>query len=100
MKLPRGCLITFFSHFAAVQYISEFNTFMVQLTEEEERAQLLFIFIQKERVKSWRISLKLIAVDDTVKTSVLGLRIIFSYDIQRYVPHDQAYDMLSANKDR
>jgi hypothetical protein len=32
MKLLREYLITFFSDFAAVQYISEFNRFMVQLT--------------------------------------------------------------------
>jgi hypothetical protein len=30
---------------------------------------------------------------------MLGLGIIFSCDIQRYVSNDQAYDNLSGNKD-
>jgi hypothetical protein len=34
MKLPCEYLITFLSQLAAVQYISEFNTFMVQPTRE------------------------------------------------------------------
>jgi hypothetical protein len=72
---------------------------MVQLASEEERPQLLFIFMQKERVKSWRISLKVIAVDNTVKTSVLGSRDNFSCGIQWYLSKDQACDKLSGEKD-
>jgi hypothetical protein len=44
--------------------------------------------------------LKLITIDDTVKTNVLGFEDNnFSCDIQRYVSNDQAYDKLSDRKD-
>jgi hypothetical protein len=34
-----------------------------------------------------------------VPVKLLGLGIIFSYDIQWYVSNDKAYDKLSGNKD-
>jgi hypothetical protein len=43
--------------------------------------------------------LKLVTVDDTVKTNVLGFRDNYSCDIQRYVSNDQAYYKLSGKKD-
>jgi hypothetical protein len=67
---------------------------MVQQNEEEERAQLLFTLIQKECVKSWRISLKLITVDGLQRQILLD----FSYGIHRYISNDHAYDKLSGNK--
>jgi hypothetical protein len=68
--------------------------------EEEERAQLLFIFMQKEWVKSWRIYLKVITVYDNVKINVFGFRDnTFSYYIQRYVSNDLVYDSLLGKKD-
>jgi hypothetical protein len=43
--------------------------------------------------------LKLITIDDTVKTNVLGFRDNnFSYDIQRYISNGEAYDNLSGKK--
>jgi hypothetical protein len=56
---------------------------------------MLFIFIQKEWVKSWQISLKLITVDDNVKTDFLGFRdslVISFYDIKNM------YQMLAYDK--
>jgi hypothetical protein len=42
----------------------------------------------------------LIAVDDTVKTDVLGFRDNnFSYCVQRYLSSDHAYDKLSGKKE-
>jgi hypothetical protein len=53
-----------------------------------------------EGVKSWKISLKLITVDVTVKTNVLGFRDNnFFSDIQLYISDDQDYDKLSGKKD-
>jgi hypothetical protein len=67
--------------------------------EEEDWAQLLSLFIQKERVKYWRKTLKLITVYDNVKTNILVFKDnFFSFDIQRYVVDDQAYDNLSGKK--
>jgi hypothetical protein len=45
--------------------------------------------------------LKLITVDDTVKTNIFGFEkvVFFSYDIQRYVADDQGYDKLSSKKE-
>jgi hypothetical protein len=43
--------------------------------------------------------LKLITVDDTVKTNVLGFRDNSFCDIQQYVSNDQAYDNLLGKKD-
>jgi hypothetical protein len=44
--------------------------------------------------------MKIITVDDSVKTNVLGFRVkTFSYDIQRYVSNDQAYYNVSGKKD-
>jgi hypothetical protein len=44
--------------------------------------------------------LKLITVDDTEKTNVLGFRDNnFSFDIERYVSNDQAYDKFSGRED-
>lgn len=42
---------------------------------------------------------KLITVDDTVKSNVLGFRDNSSYDIQRYASSDEAFDNLSGKKD-
>jgi hypothetical protein len=78
-----------------------FIKFMVQLTwEGRTGAQQLFTFMQKEWVKYWRISLKLIAVDDTVKTYVLVFRDNnFSYGIQRQISNDHAYDKFSGKEE-
>jgi hypothetical protein len=46
------------------------------------------------------MSLKLITVDDTAKTNILGFRDNhFSYGVQGYLSNDRAYDKLSAKKD-
>jgi hypothetical protein len=42
--------------------------------EEEEQAQLIFIFIEKEWIESSQIFLELITIDGTVKTNVLVFR--------------------------
>jgi hypothetical protein len=69
--------------------------------EEEKLAKLLFTFVQKERVNSWRTSLKLIAADDAVKMNVLVFRVSFFFfcGIQRCLFNDQAYDKLSDSED-
>jgi hypothetical protein len=45
------------------------------------------------------MTLKLITVDDTVKTNVPGFRDNFSCDVQKYIWNDQACDNLSGKKD-
>jgi hypothetical protein len=64
MKLPREYLITFLS-LPLCNTFRNSEKFVCSSPEEEDRAQLFFIFIPKEGVKSWRISFKRISVDDT-----------------------------------
>jgi hypothetical protein len=77
-----------------------FRTQQVYGAANPRRNRLLFIFTQKKFVKFWRISFKLITVDDTVDTNILGfMDNNFSYGIQRYLFNDHAYDKLSGNED-
>lgn len=61
---------------------------------EGDESQLLFMFIQKEQVKFWQMSLNLIAALEKLKKNVLRHRNSnYPYDIQRYLSNDQDYDI-------